>query len=235
MAILTPQLPLSLGLRDSTTFENFLVGDNPEALAYLRGLDGLGQLPPAVYLWGAPGSGKSHLLQALCHQAADQGQPAFYLPLQAVDEFTFEALQGLEQMQVICLDDIHAIRRELEWSHALIALIERIRAGRVALVVTGSGPVSELGLLPALSSRVASGISFQLHGLNPQQSAEALRLRARRRGLVLPEDSARYLVRRRGDNLERLFASLEALDRASLAAKRKLTLPFVRGVLEAEG
>mgnify|MGYP001150275515 CR=1 FL=1 len=235
MAILTPQLPLSLGLKDSTTFENFLTGANPEALAYLRALSTGAEAPPAVYLWGEPGAGKSHLLQALCHAAAAQHQPAFYLPLRAADEFPFEALQGLEQMRVVCLDDIQAICRQLEWSHALIELFERVRSVRGALVVTGEGPVSELGLLPALSSRLASGLSFHLHRLNPAQCVEALRLRAGRRGMRLPEDSARYLVRQFGGQLERLFATLEDLDRASLAAKRRLTLPFVRSVLNPDG
>lgn len=231
MAIRTPQLPLSLGLRDSTTFENFLTGTNAEALAFLQGLCSIAEIPPAVYLWGSPGSGKSHLLQALCHAAAAEQQPAFYFPLRTVDEFTFEALQGLEQMRVICLDDVQALRLEMEWSHALIELFERVRAARGALVVTGSAPASELGLIPALSSRLASGLSFQIHPLDPEQCVAALQLRARRRGMHLPEDSARYLVRQRGEHLEQLFASLEALDRASLAAKRKLTLPFVRSVL----
>ena len=235
MAIPTPQLPLSLGLKDSTTFENFHTGANPEALAYLRTLSAGTESPPAVYLWGQSGTGKSHLLQALCHAAAARHQPAFYLPLQAAAEFPLEALQGLEQMQVICLDDIQAIRQEQEWTHALIGLFERLRTVQGALVVTGAGPVSELGLMPALASRLASGLSFHLHRLAPEQCAEALRLRAERRGLQLPEDSARYLVRHHGADPEHLFATLEVLDRASLAAKRRLTLPFVRGVLKPEG
>lgn len=225
------QLPLSLGLRDSAVFANFVAGANAEALDYLQRCFGRGN-EPLVYLWGESGSGKSHLLQALCHSAGAVGESAVYLPLQRSAEFPCEALNGLEAMAVVCLDDVDAVAGQLDWERALLGLFERVHASGCALAVTAGSPAGELDLrLPQLGSRLAWGMTFQLRPLTETGKLEALRIRARRRGLELGAEAARYLVRHYGADGAVLFDILERLDRASLVAKRRLTIPFIRAVL----
>lgn len=227
------QLPLSIGLRDSAVFANFIAGFNVEVLDYLQRCFGRGH-EPLTYLWGSPGTGKSHLLQALCHAAGDRNEPAVYLPLRRASEFPYEALNGLESVSVVCLDDIDAIAGQLDWEKTLLQLFERIHASGGALAVTAAVPPGEIGLrLPRLGSRLAWGMTFQLRPLDEEQRLEALDLKARRRGMALSTEVIRYLVRHHGADNRALFEVLEQLDQASLIAKRRLTIPFIRSVLGA--
>lgn len=227
----TAQLPLSLGLKDSAVFANFLPGPNAQAVAYLRALSG-GIQEPAVYLWGKPGTGKSHLLQALCHAAGEKTLAAVYLPMRIAVDFPCEVLNGLESMALVCIDDLHLIAGHEQWQRALIGLFERIHDSGGSLVVAANSVPGELGVSPHLASRLSWGIAFQIKPLDDQDKAAALQLRTERRGFHLRAEVARYLVRHYGDDMTHLFEQLDILDQASLAAKRKLTLPFVKGILQ---
>ena len=225
------QLPLSIGLRDSAVFASFVAEPNAEALDYLQRCFGRGH-EPLTYLWGSPGTGKSHLLQALCHAAGDRDESAVYLPLRRSSEFPCEALNGLEAVSVVCLDDIDAIAGQLDWEKTLLQLFERIHASGGALAVTAAVAPGETGLrLPQLGSRLAWGMTFQLRPLDEEQQLRALDLKARRRGMSLSTDVLRYLVRHHGVDNHTLFEALEQLDQASLIAKRRLTIPFIRSIL----
>lgn len=229
------QIPLTLGPKDSAAFESYFAGPNREILEYLRRLpestEGTG-----VYLWGGPGVGKSHLLQAVCHAAGVQGRPAAYLPMRCADQFPCEALEGMENLGVVCIDDIHAIAGRQDWEIGLVHLFERIRAVSRKWVVTGNTAPAELGLeLPQLMSRLAGGLVFRIQALDEADKPHALQLRAARRGFDLSEEAGRYLVRQLGNDMATLVDALNALDRASLAAQRKLTLPFVRAALKNAG
>ena len=226
------QLPLTLVLKDGATFDSYYAGPNGEAVAHLRKLTGT-PWEPGMYLWGGPGTGKSHLLQAVCHAAGERGVAAVFLPMRAADQFPREALQGLEKVGIVCIDDIHAIAGDYDWELAVIDLFERIRETGGILVVTGNAMPAQLGLqLTHLVSRLAWGLQLQLQALNEVDKLSALQLRASRRGISLPSESGRYLIRHYGSDMHPLFSALESLDRASLAAKRRLTIPFLREVLK---
>lgn len=226
-----PQLPLSLGLKDSAVFDNYWPGPNREATAYLQQLGG-GPWEPAAYLWGAAGTGKSHLLQAVCHRAGRHGTAAMYLPLALVERFSCEALQGVENVGRVCIDDLQIIAGRRDWEDTLSRLIDRIQAVRGGLVLTGQAPPVELGLqTPQLLSRLAGALILALKPLDDAGKLQALQLRATRRGLDLGIEAGAYLVRHYGQAMTDLFAALETLDRASLAAQRRITIPFVRNVL----
>lgn len=220
------QLALSLTLRDGESFSNYLPGSNLEAVHILRTL--LEGSERFVYLRGAAGTGKTHLLQATCGHAAAQGVSPAYIPLTQRRAFSTAMLEGLEDLGVVCIDDVHAIAGDLAWETALFHLYNRVRAGNARLVMASNAPPAELAFsLPDLSSRLIWGLVLQLHALNDDQKLAALRLRAEGRGLELPEDVARFLLQRCPRDLPALFELLERLDQASLALQRKLTIPFV--------
>jgi len=227
-----PQLPLALALKDSATFDSFVAGANVQALTHLQRLVG-DPWQPGTYLWGVAGVGKSHLLQAVCHAAGEKRRAAAYLPLQASERIPPQALDGMETLDVICIDDIQAIAAQPDWAVALLHLFERVRAGDCAIVITGNALPAELGLeFPQLSSRLAEGWTFHLQPLADADIEQALQLRAARRGLTLPEATSRYLIRRCKRDMHCLVAALDRLDRASLAAQRKLSATFARHVLD---
>lgn len=224
-----PQLPLGLQLGDHARFCNFFAGPNAELVLVLRALpQGEARL---VYCSGAPGTGKSHLLQAACAAVREQGHTAWYLPLDA--QLSPALLEGLEQQQLVCLDDVQRVAGNAAWEEALFHLYNRVREQGGALVVAGDGRPEELGLcLPDLVSRLHWGLLYRLRELNDAERLAALQLRAASRGLDLPNDTGDYLLRRCPRDLPALCALLDRLDVASLVAQRRLTIPFVRSVLQ---
>jgi DnaA family protein len=228
------QLLLTLGPRDSVSFDSYHSAVNAEAVEHLRGFRG-GRGASAVYLWGQGGVGKTHLLQAVCHAAGQRDAAAVYLPLrQLVERFSCDALDGMENLDIVCIDDIDAVVACGEWEMALTRLLVRINQAGSGLVAAGTSLPNRLGLgAEQLSSRLAGGLVFQLRPLGEEEKLLALQLRAVRRGMVLPVEAGRYLVRHCGQDAGRLFDVLEVLDRESLTAKRRLTIPFIRSVLSA--
>ena len=225
------QLTLGIRLRDSARFDSFLPGPNAEPLAALRALaEGQGESP--LYCWGPAGSGRSHLLQAACQHAGARGRGAAYLPLAEHAALDPAMLEGLEAMPLVCLDDVQAVAGEAHWEEGLFHLFNRIRERGGALAVAADRAPAALPLaLPDLRSRLEWGLVYALAPLDDAQRLAALQLRARRRGFELPDDTGRYLMRRVPRDMPALFELLDRLDEASLAAQRRLTVPFVKGVL----
>lgn len=220
------QLVLDVALADHATFDEFVPGDNAIAVDAARGLaTGADTL---VYLYGATGLGKSHLLQAACRQSDN----AAYLPLLEFAAFPPEVLQGWERHTLLAVDDVQAIAGKPAWERALFALFNAItdRGGRMLLAATGKP--GDLGLsLPDLVSRLNWGAAYALSPLDDGSLEMALTLRARQRGMTLPAEVARYLITRHARDWATLIGLLDRLDAASLQARRSLTLPFVRQVL----
>jgi len=228
-----PQLPLGLELRDNARFESFYPGENEEVVGCLRSCAG-GPFEPLVFVAGAAGLGKTHLLQAACHHAAQFQRSAVYLPLGQAADMSPGILDGLEQMDLACLDDIDAIAGQAIWEQGLFDFFNRARDAGHVLLVSASMRADRIGFeLPDLVSRLGWGVTYLLKPLDDETVLAAMMARARGRGLELPEETARYLLHRFPRNLGSLFALFDELDRASLVNQRRLTIPFVKAVLEA--
>jgi DnaA family protein len=227
-----PQLPLGLALRDSARFDSYFPGQNQEAVASLQAAaQGAGE--SLVYIAAAAGLGKTHLLQAACHTAGESGRSAGYLPLAELRHSPAAVFDGLEQLELVCLDDVDAIAGEPQWEHALFDLFNRVRdAGRTLLVTALQRPDAAGFGLPDLVSRLGWGVSYGLKPMAESDIMAALVYRARGRGLELPGDTAQFLLRRFPRDLPTLFALFDTLDFASLVEQRRLTIPFVKSVLD---
>lgn len=222
------QLPLNVTLRDDATLANYYPGDNEEVVTHL-GVSAEHNEALSLYLWGARGAGKSHLLQAVCHAVGARGGTAAYLPLTQLKSLSPSVTEGLEQVDVVCIDDINAVAGDPPWEAALFHLYNRCREHGSRLINSGAAAPAGLGLgLADLTSRLGGGLVFHIKPLSDEQMMAALQLRAGRRGIELPVDVARYLLRRCKRDMTALASLLERLDHASLAAQRRLTIPFVR-------
>lgn len=224
------QQPLGIHLPDTADFETFYPGPNAEVLAAVRDLAEMEA--GGRFIWGLPGSGKTHLLQAACREASLAGAAAAYLPLRELAGERPAILEGLADGRLLCLDDLDTVAGRSDWELALVSQIDRLRHAGGRLLCAASAAPEGLDLaLPDLVSRLSWGSIHRLRTLDDGQRLQALQLRASRRGLMLPESVAAYLLARAPRDMHALMALLERLDRASMVAKRRLTVPFVREVL----
>lgn len=224
------QIPLPVQLRDDATMDNFLPGAGDEAVLAALGDMLAGRGEQVILLHGAPGTGKSHLLQACCHSAGGYG---LYLPLGELANYPADqVLQGIDGMPLVCLDDLQAVLGNAAWETALFNLYNRARETGQALLLAANAPPRGLPVgLADLQSRLSWAVVFQLAAIDDERRSAILQFRARRRGLTLPADVAGYIVSRAPRGMDSLLADLEALDRASLAQQRHLSIPFVRQTL----
>lgn len=226
------QLPLGIELRDDCTLETYYPGDNEQALNQVKQIArGIGEI--FVYLWGREGVGRTHLLQGACHWANRYHRTSFYLSLKSLDTLSVAIFEGLERVDLICVDDIESIAGHPLWEEALFHLFNRTRANQSHLLVAANCAPKALGFrLPDLMSRLSWGVVYPLHLLDDANLLGALQLRAKERGLVLNDEVGAFLIRRFTRRMPELYGVLEKLDKASLIAQRRLTIPFVKSVLE---
>jgi len=233
----TEPIQLSLGVRlnDDCTFDNFYATSSATNQLALDALTNFAasQRDKNLLIWGAPGSGLTHLLQAVCHEVWARKQNVQYLPLREMIGFSAEDIcDGLEEAEFICLDGVDQICGIKEWERALFHLYNNIRdAGHYLLISSHTSPPSLPIVLADLRSRVLGCVRYHIESLTDSGKQTALIRRAAVRGLELPEEVARYILSRASRDTNELFDMLNKLDEASLQHQRKLTIPFVKEVL----
>ena len=200
------QLLLDIQPLAPATLDNFIAGSNEEALHSLNmAIDGASEAR-FIYLWGAPGSGKSHLLQA-CNDLA----LARNLPLSVVD-------------------DVNTLDEEAQIE--LFNYFNQLRASGGILITSGNAAPTQMGLRDDLATRLAWGLVYQLHPLSDEEKAKALKTHAKQRGMKLPDEVVDYCLRYLRRDLPTLMAVLNALDKWSLTEKKPVTVPLLKKLLQ---
>jgi DnaA family protein len=225
------QLPLALRLADHARFETYVAGSNSAAVAHVRAVAADGA--DALWISGPAGSGKTHLLQAACRDAALAGRRAMYVPLD--DQVAEPALlAGLESVDLVALDCVERVAGDAAWERQLFLLFNEIGSRRGGLLFAARPAAGAAGIaMPDLASRAAGAVSYRLQPLADEDRLEALLAHAAARGLELERGAAEYLLHRVDRNLMGLSRWLDRLDQASLIEQRKLTIPFIRRLLAA--
>jgi DnaA family protein len=225
------QLLLGIKLPDDATFDNY-VGESEVPGILVRQLHHKDPHLWYVYLWGSRGAGCSHLLQGACHQGRAMGMSCVYIALTDPQLPGVGILEGLAQLDLVCIDGLECICTDRVWEEGLFHFFNQAKDMGTRLVLAAHSPPSSLSLrLADLQSRLASGLIYQVKPLTDEQKVRALQLRANNRGMHLDNDLARFIVTRSPRDIGTLFWSLDKLDQASLHEKRRLTTSFVKQVL----
>lgn len=221
------QMPLAFPFRKDSTFASFYREPaNLQLLDTLLQPHSVNEFP--LYLWGEPGCGRSHLLQALCLEQEE----CIYLPTAELVGLSPELLAGMESLRLVCIDDAHLLAGHRRWQEAVFRLFNSLREQGGRLVVTADVPVAELALeLEDLRSRLAWGLVFQVHSLSDEGKSEVLKEAAAVRGITLSDELINYILQRAERRMDRLMALLERLDALSLIEKRRITQPFIRNIM----
>ncbi|HKX57073.1 MAG TPA: DnaA regulatory inactivator Hda [Xanthomonadales bacterium] len=223
---------LPLEARRPDRFEDFVAGENSAVLESLRELVLSGG--QCLFLRGPAGSGKTHLLNAACNLASQMDRQAFYIAPGRLPPEAATGLAGLDNMDLVCVDDIDLCAGQRVWEEALFHCFNRLREQGGSLVASSSARLSALQFsLPDLASRLAWGLRLQLQPLDEQGKSEVMQRWARAHDIQLPDEVQSYLLSRGSRSLSSLLEQLEAVRVAALSGKRKITVPLAREVLQA--
>lgn len=225
------QLSLSIQLQDDATFANYWVSSENHLVNQVLQQFCVGRGDLSLVVWGRSGCGLTHLVQACSHHSQ---LPIAYLPLRdALDLNPAEVCANLESSPLVCVDDIELIAGNKEWELAFFHLYNRLKDnGHRLLMASHANPASIAFGLPDLASRVLGSVIYRVAGLSDEDKAKALQMRAKARGMQMNKDVANYILKRAPRRMKDLFGILDQLDSASLQMQKKLSIRFVKDVLE---
>lgn len=225
------QIPLRLNLQQVYTLSNYYYAQTELKQVISRFCE-LGEID-FLYLWGNESSGKTHLLLAIAEQIQKSAKRALYLPFaELVESASPDVLESVEDLDLLCIDDLDALAGSPEWEEALFHCFNRLQhTGCKLLVSSQYNPAMTTIKLADLRSRLATGLVYQLEALKDEDKHQMLMLQSQSRGLKLPEEVAHYILRHHSRDTHELMELLKQLDSASMVEKRRLTIPFVRQIL----
>ena len=222
---------LPVSLPDTETFASFYTGYNELLINNLRAVLNKSGFH-CLYFWANASSGRTHLLHAACHDLSLSNKLISYIPLEQHLLLTPDILFGLENYDLVCLDNIDQIAGYLQWEEAIFDLFNRLLENSQAkLLITGNNSPKQIPFnLPDLASRLEWGQVYQLNELTDEDKLSALQLRAKLRGFDLSTEVGLFLLKRVERDMRSLFDMLNKLDKATIAEQRKLTIPFIKTV-----
>ena len=208
--------------------DNFFPAGNEEVFAAFKGWLNGNVDKSVLFLHGVIGSGRSHLLQAACRYISEKKRPSIYVPA-GEPGISGEFISQLDPESTVCIDDLDQVAGDKQWEEAVLEVHESLLSSNGRLLLAALQPPRVLGLLlPALATRLSAGAVYRVQPLTENELPRAMQLRARRRGLELPDEVVEYLMRRVPRNSEAIFDLLDRVDEAAFAQKRRLTIPFIR-------
>ena len=230
------QLTLSVQLPDDETFESFKSQSNQMVVQqlthFLDQITKSNKQVHSMYLFGLSGVGKSHLLHASCAYADTLGITSLCLSFSELTQLSVDVLDGLENIYLVCLDDIQLIAGNKKWQQGVFDLYNRMVEQNKCLIITGDQSVTNLNIsLPDLVSRLSWGLTEQVKPLSDEEKSFSLQYRAQQRGLYISDEVASFLINRLSRDMTSLIAALEQLDQASIREQRRITIPFIKDVL----
>jgi DnaA family protein len=222
------QFPLHFEFLANQTFNDFFAGDNQPIIENLQQCV-LGNGEQKIFIRGKSGQGKSHLLQACCHYAQQHEKLSFYFDLSRYSRHQPAILNGIDEYDVVCLDNVDSIVGHKKWEHALYELMKCHYEKGHQLIISSSFLPNHMDIkTQGLKDHLNWGLILQLKTLVDTNNIDALIFKADAMGFEISPQVGRFLVIQHQAELHELWRLLEEIDRASLAAKRKLTVPFLK-------
>jgi len=228
------QLLLPVSIQSSQTFSSFVEAKASNGLinSSLKACFDSPEFSCAVIV-GAESSGKSHLLSACCNLANELSKTSMLLPLEQVSELSPEVIDGLGDVEVICVDNLQYIAGNAGWETAIFNLFNVLQQNKAKLFISATGLPNDLSIeLPDLVSRLQWGTLFQLISLDNEEKISALIQHAHQMGFELSEEVASFMLNRLPRKMVFLMQALNTLAKQSIEQQRMVTVPFVKQVLE---
>ena len=225
------QIPFKFDNFKKRDFDSFFQGENKDLLYFLNTMIKT-RSNNSIYIWGPQGTGKTHLLQAACKKANEMDWHVTYIPLEQYRDFSIDILDGLGKLDLVCIDDLEFIIDNIEWQQRVTLLFNEIRDNKNSIIISSKISPNNIKIdLDDLKSRLVWGHVFKIKAADDELKIKILKKEANERSFNLNDDVVEFLIRRSNRDLTSLIEILDEIDRSSLAAKRKITVPFVKELI----
>ncbi|AWB67737.1 DnaA regulatory inactivator Hda [Saccharobesus litoralis] len=233
---MTSQLTIDFAVDKLRSFDNFFVEENEALVDALKRFVAKELCAPSdslFYLHGSAGLGKSHLLEAVCQMGTELGLRCQYVPVASFINMQPEITFGMEAADILCIDDIGLVEKSQVWQEALFDLVNRVieQGHKIIFSSQFSARESQLSLAD-LESRLEWGETWKIKELDDEQQIRLLQFRANCKGMSISNDVAQYIHHRLSRDIASIIECLDSLDAQSLAEQRKLTIPFIKTVMD---
>lgn len=226
------QFPLQFEFQANKGFDTFYPATNADIITELHELIS-GQGEQHIFIYGDAGYGKSHLLQASCQLAHKNGINPFYYPFNKRRLPPLTMFDGLEQIKLVCFDDVDEIVGLLDWEQAFLNFFNQHLENNHRLILSANAHPDDLNIkLPDLKTQLMSSLALKLQPLADEESVSALICKASYMGLTISPKVGHFLLSHYASDLPSLWILLGQLDKATLSAQRKLTIPFLKQIME---
>ncbi len=227
------QLPLEFEFQSNQSFNTFYPGNNAEVINHLQHF--FSHDEQQIFLWGETGTGKTHLLQAACQESIQHNKTCFYFSFDGKQLPDTEMLIGLESFDVVCFDNIEKIVGNTDWEHAFFNFFNLHRDNNKQLILAANCPPKYLTIqLPDLKTRMSWGLTLKIIPLSDEQQLDALIYKANDLGFEIPVNVGKFLMSHYARDLPSIWVLLDRINHATLAAKRKLTIPFLKQIMDEQ-
>ena len=229
---MTEQIPLQFEFQSNQRFNTFYSGVNKEVITHLQQFSINKEKGQQVFIWGTAGTGKTHLLQASIQETNKQDKSTFYFSFNNNKLSSPSILEGLEHLDFVCFDNIDQIAGNTVWEQAFFDFFNLHRDNNKQLLLSASCPPEFLTIeLPDLKTRMSWGLTLKLNPLTEEQQLKALIYRANNLGFEIPTQVGQFLISRYASDLPSIWKLLDKIDKETLAAKCKITVPFVKQIM----
>lgn len=224
------QIPIKFEFQANQSFSTFYVGNNAEIINHLQQISN--NREQQIFLWGEKGSGKTHLLQAICQNASNLNKAALYFLLDANAQPDVSFFEDLEYLDIACFDNIEQIAGNIAWEKAFFNFYNSYRDSNKKLVLSASCPPKYLAMqIPDLKTRMSWGLTLKLKSLTAEQQIKALIFKANDLGFEIPVNVGLFLLTHYSSDLPSIWSLLDKIEYTSLATKRKITIPFLKQIM----
>lgn len=225
------QLALQIQINERASLNNFFVSkNNIKTIQILKNILLSSNKGTQVFIDDLGSNGKSYLLQALCNDFSNSNSSSIYIPIQKAIKLDPSILEGVSQLNLICIDDVDQINKR-EWEIALFNLINECYEKECFLLLAGR--INKLEVIPDLVSRIKKMETLRLEPINDDELFEATLAISKNLNIEISDKNMNYLINNSKRDIKTIFRTLSQLERESLERKKSIGLNLIKEVIRS--
>ena len=226
------QLALQIQINERASLDNFFVSkNNNQTIQILKNILLSSNKGAQIFIDDLGSNGKSYLLQAICNDFSISNNTSIYIPMHEAINLDPSILEGISELNLICIDDIDLINKRREWEIPFFNLINECYEKECFLILSGS--INKLKAIPDLISRIKKMETLRLEAINDDELMEATQAISKNLNIEISDKNMNYLINNSKRDIKTIFRTLSQLEKESLERKKSIGLNLIKDVIRS--